>query len=107
MCACVLQKMGLFFKMCSSKDVASPLQLGFTGHLMCQWELCFQPSSGETPLGLVGPGLPWTGDTLQMQEERGARKPGGWLVYSSELAINSAQMVTSFWESASGAKSLA
>lgn len=67
----------------------------------------FQPSSGETPLGLVGPGLPGTGDTLQMQEERGARKPGGWLACSSELAINSAQMVTSFWESASGAKSLA
>lgn len=42
--------MGLFFKMCSSKDVASPLQLGFTGHLMCQWELCFPAKLwGNTP----------------------------------------------------------
>lgn len=66
----------------------------------------FSQALGKQP-SLVGPGLPWTGDTLQMQEERGARKPGGWLACSSELAINSAQMVTSFWESASGAKSLA
>lgn len=50
---CVLvycRRWGYFFKMCSSKDVASPLQLGFTGHLMCQWELCFPAKLwGNTP----------------------------------------------------------